>query len=594
MTAFDVSTRTTYDVDASFVGINAGGRHNIKVGYQLNKLFNDVDSGYAGSGYLLLYYGRPITVYTGPVVTPLPDCDPNNFNPNDTTCSLGTARMVRIGTFGQASSDNTSLYAQDSWTVNNRVTFNFGLRVENEVVPSFGDPNTTDDITFGWADKLAPRFGVAYDLTGDGKTKLFGSWGWFYDRFKYELPRGLFGAETFQDAFAEITPARGTGVFDYTYANILGGRGIIPGGACPITGTTGYAQCELDRRVPSNTTGADPFAGTGAVDPNLKAMRQSEFTIGVERELASSFVLKARFTHKQLDRAIEDVGAFNAQGSEAYVIGNPGLGLVCDVSTSGGLPCTKAERTYDAVEIRLDKRAAKYFFNTSYTWSRLFGNYSGLASSDELGRTSPNVNRFFDLPHLGYTADGNPDNGLLGTDRTHVVKAYGGYNFDWGDGSNSTSVSGFTTFQSGTPITTVYDLLGITTTTLNSRGDLGRTPMFSETDLAISHTYKFGRDNKWSFQPFIDLRNLFDENNVTGLQRVYSGSNITATQLTAAGCAACTNTVNIFQQLLVNGGIRQFVDTHFANNPALIENDYGQQNAFQSGRDIRFGFKFKF
>ncbi len=550
LTAYDVSTRTTYDVDASFVGINAGGRHNIKVGYQLNQLFNDVDSGYAGSGYLLLYYGRPINVYTGSAVTPLPDCDFANFNPSDSTCSLGTARMVRIGTFGKASSDNTSIYAQDSWTINDRLTLNFGLRLESEIVPSFGDPNTTEDIKFGWGDKLAPRFGAAFDLTGDGKTKLFGSYGWFYDRFKYELPRGLFGAETFQDAFAEIIPSRGTGVYDYTYANILGGRGIIPGGACPITGTTGYAECELDRRVPSNTIGANPFAGAGSVDPDLKAMRQSEYTVGVERQLANNFVLAARYTHKNLDRAIEDIGAFNDQGSEAYIIGNPGLGLSCEISITSGLPCTKAERKYDAVEVRVDKRAAKYFFNASYTWSRLFGNYSGLASSDELGRTSPNVNRFFDLPMLGYDASGRPDNGLLGTDRTHVVKAYGGYTFDWNDGSNATSVSGFTTFQSGVPVTTVYDLFGVTTSILNGRGDLGRTPMFSETDISISHNYKFGRDNKWAFQAFIEIRNVFDENNVTTRQRVFSGSNITDSQLRAAGCVACTDEVASFQQLL--------------------------------------------
>ena len=594
LTAFDVSTRTTYDVDASFVGINAGGRHNIKVGYQLNRLYNNVDSGYTSTGFALLYYGLGIDAFTGSNVPVRPDCDFNNFNPNDDTCSLGTARLARIGTFGEASSDNTSIYAQDSWTINDRLTLNFGLRLENEVVPTFSDPNSTDEITFGWGDKLAPRFGVAYDLTGDGKTKLFGSYGWFYDRFKYELPRGLFGAETFQDAFAEITPARGTGLFDYTTANILGGRGIVPGGACPIASPTGFATCELDRRVPANTTGADPFGGAGAVDPDLNAVRQSEYTFGVERELGNNFVLAARFTHKQLDRVIEDIGAFNDQGSEAYIIGNPGIGLACEISQSSGLPCTKAERKYDAVEVRVDKRRVKYFFNASYTWSRLFGNYSGLASSDENGRTSPNVNRFFDLPLLGYTASGAPDNGLLATDRTHVAKAYGGYTFDWGDGSNATSVSGFTSFQSGTPVTTIYSLFGVGTAILNARGDLGRTPMFSETDLSISHNYKFGRDNKLTFQAFIEILNLFDENNITTLQRSFSGTNVTDSQLRTAGCVACTDEVATFQQLLVNGGLDQFVRTHFANNPTNVRNDYGQPNGFQVGRNVRFGFKFKF
>ena len=45
-------------------------------------------------------------------------------------------------------------------------------------------------------DKLAPRLGAAYDVFGDGRMKVFGSWGMYYDWTKYELPRGSFGAET--------------------------------------------------------------------------------------------------------------------------------------------------------------------------------------------------------------------------------------------------------------------------------------------------------------------------------------------------------------------------------------------------------------
>ena len=37
--------------------------------------------------------------------------------------------------------------------------------------------------------------GAAYDVRGDGKWKIFGSWGLFYDFFKLELPRGSFGGD---------------------------------------------------------------------------------------------------------------------------------------------------------------------------------------------------------------------------------------------------------------------------------------------------------------------------------------------------------------------------------------------------------------
>ena len=76
------------------------------------------------------------------------------------------------------------------------------------------------------------------------------------------------------------------------------------------------------------------------------------------------------------------------------------------------------------------------------------------------GRTSPNVNRNFDLPFIGFSALGQPDNGRLPTDRPHVFKLSGAYAYDWSQ-TNTTEVSGFTTIQSGTPVSTRFTLFGV-------------------------------------------------------------------------------------------------------------------------------------
>ena len=41
-------------------------------------------------------------------------------------------------------------------------------------------------------------------------------------------------------------------------------------------------------------------------------------------------LLRGRYTHKQVDVAVEDIGV-HVPGGEAYVIGNPGRGLVADI-----------------------------------------------------------------------------------------------------------------------------------------------------------------------------------------------------------------------------------------------------------------------
>ena len=41
--------------------------------------------------------------------------------------------------------------------------------------------------------------------------------------------------------------------------------------------------------------------------------------------------------------------------------------------------------------------------NLSYLRSRLYGNYSGLTSSDETARAAPNASRYFDMPWITLT-----------------------------------------------------------------------------------------------------------------------------------------------------------------------------------------------
>jgi len=585
---YDVSVRKTFDADASYLVSDFGGRHQFKFGYQYNGLSNATRQGYRDEGIVQLFYGFEL----GDVGASLDCTDADHDGHCD---AVGAGFLQRFATEGAASSSSQSFFIQDSWQPTNRLSLNLGLRFEKEDVPTFNAD--FPGISFGLGDKIAPRLGVAYDLTGDGKTKLFASYGWFYDRFKYELPRGSFGGDFFRRDYFEIFP--GSGSFQsFTFSRILGTNQDVFGGQCPIPNSTGLSVCQNDFRIPSNR-GLDFLFESGAVDPNLKAARQTEFTVGFERDLGSHFVLASRYTRKNVDRAIEDIGIPTPEGSEAYIIGNPGMGLAAEVAAEAGFPSAKAQRQYDAFEVRLDKRFSdNYYFNVNYTYSRLYGNYSGLASSDEgpnfggqQGRNSPNVNRFFDLPFLGFTANGDPDNGRLATDRPHVLKFNGSYNLPWtrfGSSRHSTDFQVFTTAQSGTPLTTVYNLFSTNVAILNGRGDLGRTEAFTQTDFAITHTYRFGKSENKQLKLDLNILNLFNEANVLNRYTVISPTNFSGTTL---GTGDEIETIN----RIFNGGIRDLVINAINAAPNTRgEARYNQDNAFQVGRDIRFGFRFIF
>jgi hypothetical protein len=312
----------------------------------------------------------------------------------------------------------------------------------------------------------------------------------FYDISKLEMPRGAWGAEHWIDYHYTLD------TYDWPSINC---DGTVPS-QCPGT------FIELaDRRHVSN----DP--NDFLIDPNLKPVRTQEFTVGVDHELNRTMSVGVRYAHKWLDHTIEDVGIQVAGVGEVFMIANPGYGIA-EFTLAGTCPTCpaqpKAERTYDGLEFRLKKRFAnRWSLNTSYLLSRIYGNYSGLSSSDENGRNSPSVNRFFDGLYMSFDQAGDPVFGRLQTDRPHQFKLQATYDFPWGTGVGTDFL-----LESGTPQQSTITVKSVPVFD-SGRGNLGRTPTFSQTNLALYHNFRLTRGMQINLN--MNVINLFDQDTVT-------------------------------------------------------------------------------
>ena len=577
ITTKDVSVREAFDYAIAYL-FNAGGTHEMKGGYQVFSVFNDVQSGNNAIGQLRFFFNQSISTTIGGV-----QATPGN---------IGSGLFARTGTNGRGSNLNQALFIQDKYQPTRRVTLNLGVRIEKENLPTFNQYPSA--INFNWNDKIAPRLGIAFDVMGDGRTRIFMSYGKFYDRLKFALPRGLFGGDISLQDYFEIFP--GDTLANFNINTIVGA--FTGASICPANGTIApgvRSRCQRNLRTNANGPGASAYLN-GAVDPDMRPFQQSEFTVGAEHQLSNSYVFRMRYTHKNVDEAVEDAGIINPSNSEAYIIGNPGRGLHLQTLQSLGYTrSTRPQRVYDGVEFVLERRFAKnWYFNANYTLSQLWGNYSGLTSSDEShlvdGRLAPGVTRAFDLPFIGFTVLGQPDNGPLQTDRPHVFNIYGSYSFDWmGSTSNRTDISGFQTITSGTPqTTTIYGASSTTPQIYLGRNDMGRSPVYSQTDLAFTHRYKFGNDGRFTIAGDINFLNVFDQDTVTGY---YTTKNPSTAPVNpgALGLSAVAYANGYTGGTLVN----QFA-ANLVSNPNRIDNRYGKPFLYQNPRQVRFGFRFLF
>jgi hypothetical protein len=556
VTLYDISTRWNINTDATYIARIAGQQHIFRAGYQSNLLGNKVYYGLT-MPRINIYYGAKYLGQTG---------------------AYGYYATYYFARSGNVSNNNKGVFLQDQWQIHKRVTLNVGLRIETEAVPPYpisaaGHPDldptlvakgNTVPISFGWGDKLAPRIGGAWDVFGNGKLKVSGSYSVFYDTMKYDLPRGSFGGEVYLREWRKLETIDPYGVkLPQPYG--LGGPG-------------GLIYGPIDYRYPSNVWGANDRPG---IDPDLKPMREHEYSATAEYSFTPTLMLSGRFTRKALDYAIDDIGGTDAKGNEVYTIGNPGYGASVDFFSPG---TPKAVREYTGFELRLDKRFSNnWYSNLSWVNSKLYGNYGGLASSDEDGRANPNVNRYFDLPELVYDTHGQAYLGRMPTDRPNTFKGFGAYDVNWkfAGKPQETQIGITQLIYQGIPIQTkLYELTGGGGDYIypEGRGDMGRTPIMARTDMVVTHFWKVTENSR--VRASFNIYNLFDKRTTTNVNPYYVNQN--------TGSRVIYTDLN--DLLKSNGDWKARVTKQaIPLNPL-----YGKASSFMGPRELRFAIGFQF
>lgn len=421
--------------------------------------------------------------------------------------------------------DQYSVYFQDDFFFNDRLTLNLGLRYDywdgfdldqrsnplwqmlstqtkyneyylNDFKGGRGGQLENDD------DNIAPRLGFTYDLKGDGRQLLRGGWGIYYD-FPYTNATILFPSSAVQSDYGvRLRLQDPDGIR-------INGVPLLPGQLPPLPPANAVA---VPNEVASPTM-QTPYSAQASLGYSWQATNW--LGLNIEAVRINYRHIPYRFRANPIDPA---TGRSRFATFNGLDIGNFRLWYGDGQANYEGIHLSARARLSDRFELQ-----------GFYTWSEATGNV--LAGADEF--------RLTDAGHQGDVGGGRRDVsvnpldpqcdrcfGPLNTDARHRVTLSGLWRAPW-----DINVSGMFRYRSALPYTAFldqdlngdgffYDLPG--QRAVNSeRGD-----SFSQLDLRLSKEFSFA--DVVSIEVIGEVFNLFNEENPavfdrTGTPNAFAG-----------------------------------------------------------------------
>jgi TonB dependent receptor len=286
-------------------------------------------------------------------------------------------------------------YAQDDWKVTPRLTLNLGVRYDLEeminnccldqsrtykILKAIGHPYGQLPKTD--TDNIAPRIGVALDVTGDGRNVLRGSFGLFYATGIITSNYGV-NLESQQTVYVRSTVADaaiGSGALaNYVY------------GVSPLPPGPPFAPTEF---LPGgNSTGS-------WYTPDFGDARSQNTSVGFSRMLTPTTVLSVDYLHVLTQNGWRSLNINPLVPDPANPTGPPVRALAADLRRVYGDPallgptsvlCSCNRGLYDGIDVHFERRLAQTALTVNYSlaWAR------GMAGSTDFttqgGQVGPEV-----------------------------------------------------------------------------------------------------------------------------------------------------------------------------------------------------------
>lgn len=416
-------------------------------------------------------------------------------NPNGAVNAYRAVRTVDAPYSVQ--SKGQTAYLQDTWTLG-QLTVNAGVRAEEwSHYSSSGD----ELFTFEW--ELAPRFSVVYDLFGDGRSKVFGFAGRYFDPIRNDMT---------------------------DFAGNLSG---------PVTDEQVYVGNQwLTYRTRGGAVVPDSVFA-----PSLKTPYTDEFMVGASTTLGTDIGLSASITRRQTRDIFEDYDLAVYSDPAAPCILSSGLanGNACSSSALylpysyfgySSVPNANyvlgtlagGERNYTGFEVTMTKfKSNNWQGQISYTFNKADGNTNSDGNADVQGD-------FIFLDPRAPNAYG-PQPGNI----KDIFKAYGSYDFDFG-----LQVSAVFNWNSGalyTPavinsgrylaprVTSAYVFEGVRARWLSEGPGTQVAPSYYTLDMRFKYVADVpGLPGE--VELFLDIFNVLNNQTATGVQKLIAGDGI--------------------------------------------------------------------